>query len=33
MTKSILKEAVEAGQINIVGARYDLDTGAVEIFS
>jgi len=27
----ILSEAIEAGQLNIVGARYDLDTGSVEM--
>jgi carbonic anhydrase len=26
-----LAEAVEKGQLKIVGARYDLDTGAVEM--
>jgi carbonic anhydrase len=26
----ILKEAIEQGKLTIVGARYDLDTGAVE---
>jgi carbonic anhydrase len=27
----ILSEAIEAGQLKIVGARYDLDTGSVEM--
>jgi len=27
----ILSEAIEAGQLRIVGARYDLDTGSVEM--
>lgn len=27
----IVKEAVEAGRLRVVGARYDLDTGAVEL--
>lgn len=27
----LLKPAVEAGKVKIIGARYDLDTGAVEI--
>jgi carbonic anhydrase len=28
---SILSEAVESGELKIVGARYDLDTGLVEV--
>jgi len=28
---SILLEAVEKGELQIVGARYDLDTGLVEV--
>ena len=27
----VIREAVAAGKLRIVGARYDLDTGAVEI--
>jgi len=30
---SILSEAVEKGELKIVGARYDLDTGLVEVIS
>ena len=30
-TSSILLEAVETGELKIVGARYDLDTGLVEV--
>ena len=30
-TSPILSEAIEAGQLKIVGARYDLDTGNVEV--
>jgi len=28
---SILSEAVEKGELKIIGARYDLDTGVVEV--
>ena len=28
---AVIKEAVEAGKLKIVGARYDLDTGAVDL--
>jgi carbonic anhydrase len=30
-SKPILAEMVEKGEIKVVGARYDLDTGAVEL--
>ena len=32
-TKPVLAEAVEKGALKIVGGRYDLDTGAVEIIA
>jgi len=28
---AVLNEAVQAGKLQIVAARYDLDTGAVEL--
>jgi carbonic anhydrase len=30
-SKPILAEMVEKGEVKVVGARYDLDTGAVEL--
>ncbi len=31
-SKPILSELVDAGKIRVIGARYDLNTGAVEFF-